>query len=166
MQQWSPPCTPVHVCWGSLMQSINVWGCPLPWAWGPAVFCIPLTGWQVAPCPTAVLAPRSVLCLGNAGDQGSVRFRYHLSGQKDHHGATAVSQGQPDTGVVGKGTGMCPCAAGPRGWCWPWAMSGRGRGSCTCLGSAACVAACWGWALLPWGQGYVQIIPVLMDPEG
>lgn len=23
-----------------------------------------------------------------------------------------------------------------------------------------------GWALLPWGQGYVQIIPVLMDHRG
>lgn len=59
-----------------------------------------------------------------------------------------------------------PVQRAPMGGAGPGATPGRGRGSCTCLGSAARVAACWGWALLPRGQGYVQIVPVLMDPRG
>lgn len=77
--------------------------------------------------PQLHLAPLGVLCLGNAGDQGSVRLRYYLSGKKDQHGAAAVSQGQPDTGVVGKGISTCPRAAGTHGWCWPWGCTRQGK---------------------------------------
>lgn len=90
-----------------------------------------------------------MLCLGNAGDHGSARLRHYLSGKNDQHGAAAVSQGQPDTGVVGKAISTCPVQWAPMGGAGPGATADRGRGSCTCLGGAARVAVCWGWALLP-----------------
>lgn len=98
--------------------------------------------------PQLYLSPWGVLCLGNAGDQGSIRLRHYLSGEKDHH-AAAASQGQTDTGVVGKGTSVCPRAAGTHGWCWPWGHARQGKrllhvsgqcSTCSCvlgLGSAS-----------------------------
>lgn len=65
----------------------------------------PLPSWWDAPwfhAPQTYLASQGVLCLKDAGDPGFNQIQAD-SRKKDHHDAGAVSQGQMETGVLGKG---------------------------------------------------------------
>lgn len=125
VQQLSPPCTHVHVCRDSCRASMC--GAALCSGLG-AQPCSPSPSWagRLLHAPQLYLALWGMLCLGNAGDQGSARLRYYLSGKKDQHGAAAVSQGQPDR-CGGQGHQHVPRAVGTHGWCWPWGYTRQGK---------------------------------------
>lgn len=131
----------------------------------------PLPSWWDAPrlhAPQTYLASQGVLCLKDAGDPGFNQIQAD-SCKKDHHDAGAVSQGQTETGVLGKGIPACPCAVITHGWCWPWGyvQAGEKRPLHMAAWAVQHVCVCKpGQDSASLGKGYVQIVAVLMDHRG